>query len=65
MCKYFQWTDEYVKWHLSWDNMLMYLATIPDYPEFDEDEEGKSAKSKDTKPTGSINLFDFDQRLKM
>jgi hypothetical protein len=58
--KYFEgWTEPGVMM-MSYDKFTMYLATIPDYST-DEESDDKD-KKPNNEPTGSFNLFDFDQR---
>lgn len=40
VCKYFRWGEDYVKWEMSFANLNMYLASIPDTG-YDEEEDKK------------------------
>ena len=47
---------------MSYEKLVMYLTTIPNYDN-DEDDENKGSSSKKETATGSFNLFDFDTKF--
>lgn len=61
VCKYYGWNEYTVKWKMSWRNLLMYNAVIPD---MDSSEGGSAWGSNNSKSvSSSISLFDIGKRL--
>jgi hypothetical protein len=43
-CKYSGWSEQDVKWKLSWSNYILYLSSMPTY----DSEEPKKLEVKDS-----------------
>lgn len=51
-----------MKWCISWKNIMMYSAVIPDMDSEDSGSSGGSSSGKGS-VSGSISLFDIGRRL--
>jgi hypothetical protein len=45
--KYFRLTPEYILWQMSWVNLNLLMATIPDFDLEDEDEQAIEKRKED------------------
>jgi len=62
VCKYYGWDERVVKWGISWRNLIMYNAVIPDI--YAGDSASNSSLGNNSKSVnGSISLFDIGKRL--
>lgn len=59
MCKYWGWTEDYVLDQLTWQNLVMYLATIPKYDEDDTSDD----EYKDNELFKDIDIIEPDEEL--
>jgi hypothetical protein len=50
------WSEKRIM-NMSWENLMMYLASIPRYES--DDSESEQGKEKEPEPTGTVDLFNL------